>query len=342
MRLLAMTELPKIATKRNQHQAMRIICLCLFLLIVALPAAAEPVCAARTEAAPALERLQGAMAEGRFIAYQPTDLKVWDGNPTRASEASIRDDLAALRPWFDGLITYGAHSGGELVPAIAKELGFRAVIIGVWDPADEAEVANVLAAWAEAPEIVVGLSLGNEMVFGGRGTWTDYARAIKTFRKDAPDLPLTITEPFAIFLDEAEAASVLRELDFLAANIHPVFEPWFAEAPAFNRAEFVVKAGERLAAEAFCGPILVKETGIPTAPAEKGFSPDAQKVFYAELARQLAPSRLIAFAYFSAFDAPWRAYDETPVPGAHPEEAHWGLFTETRAPKPVLEAVPKL
>src|SRR5690606_31196249 len=87
---------------------------------------------------------------------------------------------------------------------------------------------------------------------------------------------------------------------------------------------------------------LVKETGIPTAPAEKGFSPDAQKDFYAELARQLAPSRLIAFAYFSAFDAPWRAYDETPVPVAHPEEAHWGLFTETRAPKPVLEAVPKL
>jgi exo-beta-1,3-glucanase (GH17 family) len=321
---------------------MRIICLALLSLLLALPVAAEPVCAARAETAPALERLQSAMAEGRFIAYQPTDLKVWDGNPTRASEASIRDDLAALRPWFDALITYGAHSGGELVPAIAKELGFRAVIIGVWNPADEAEVANALAAWKAAPEIVTGVSLGNEMVFGRRGTWADYARAIDTFREKAPGLPLTVTEPFAVFLDDAEAASVLHELDFLAVNIHPVFEPWFAEAPPFNRAEFVVKAGERLAEEAFCGPILVKETGIPTAPAEEGFTPEAQKAFYAELARQLAPSREFAFAYFSAFDAPWRAYDETPVPGAHPEEAHWGLFTETRAPKPVLEVVPKL
>ena len=337
-----MTALPKIATKRHQHPVMRIICLCLFSLLLALPAVAAPVCAVPTEAAPALERLQSAMTEGRFIAYQPTDLKIWDGTPTRASEASIRKDLAALRPWFDGLITYGAHSGGETIPAIAKELGFRAVIIGVWNPADEAEVANALAAWGAAPETVVGLSLGNEMVFGRRGTWPDYARAIETIRKKAPGLPLTMTEPFAVFLDDPEAPSVLGMVDFLAVNIHPVFEPWFAEAPAFNRAEFVVKAGERLAREAFCGPILVKETGVPTAPAEEGFSPEAQKTFYTELARQLAPSRMLAFAYFSAFDAPWRAYDETPVPGVHPEEAHWGLFTESRAPKPVLEVIPPL
>lgn len=326
---------------------MRILCLALISLLLSLPASAEPlsakpVCAARAEAAAALGRLQDAMAEGRFIAYQPTELKVWDGHPTRASEASIREDLSVLRPWFDGLITYGAHSGGEVIPGIAKELGFRAVIIGVWDPADEAEVENALAAWKAAPEIVAGVSLGNEMVFGRRGTWADYARAIETVRQKAPGLPLTITEPFAVFLDDPEAASVLGMLDFLAVNIHPVFEPWFETAPAFNRADFVVEASERLAREAFCGPILIKETGIPTAPEERGFTPEAQKAFYVELTRQLQPSRDLAFAYFSAFDAPWRAYDETPIPGAHPEEAHWGLFTESRTPKPALEAVPEL
>ncbi|PKQ01200.1 MAG: hypothetical protein CVT73_24200 [Alphaproteobacteria bacterium HGW-Alphaproteobacteria-12] len=321
---------------------MRIALAAFIALFLVPPVWAAPVCAVREEAAPALSRLQDAMAEGRFAAYQPTELAVWDGNPVQASEVSIREDLQTLRPWFDGLVTYGAHSGAELIPGIAEELGFRAVIIGIWNPADIREVENALTAWKKHPGVVVGVSLGNEMVFGRRGTWDDYAGAIGKFRNRAPKLPVTVTEPFATFLDDPDAKPVLATLDFMAVNIHPVFEPWFADAPPFNRADFVVQASARLADEAFCGPILVKETGLPTAPAQEGFTPEAQKAFYAELARQLPPTRPLAFAYFSAFDAPWRAYDETPVEGTHPEEAHWGLFTEAREPKPVMEGVPKL
>ena len=319
--------------------------LALAILMVALlsaPAFAAPVCAAREEAAPALARLRDAMAEGRFVAYQPTELRVWNGVPTRASEASIREDLKALRPWFDGLVTYGAHSGGELIPATAEELGYRAVIIGIWNPADEKEVAAALAAWKAHPRLVAGVSIGNEMVFGRRGSWDDYRQAIAAMRTNAPELPLTVTEPFAVFLDDPAAASVLMELDFLAANVHPVFEPWFADAPPFNWADFVVKAGARLSDEAFCGPVLIKETGVPTAPEAEGFSKEHQAAFYGELMAQFPPSRNRAFTWFSAFDAPWRAYDETPLPGTHPEEAHWGLFKENRAPKPVMDAVPEL
>ena len=305
-------------------------------LAACLPADAAPVCAVRAAAVPALTRLQDAMAEGRFVAYQPTELKIWDGNPVQATEVSIRADLEALRPWFDGLITYGAHSGGEKVPAVAAELGFRAVVVGVWDPSDEAEISRALEAWRAYPELVVGLSLGNEMVFGRRGTWMEQAAAIGKLRRQAPGLPLTATEPFAEFL-MPEARPLLAELDFLAVNIHPVFESWFAGAPPFNWADFVVQVTARLADEAFCGPVMVKETGVPTGPAEAGFSETMQVDFYAELQKALPSSRDRAFAFFSAFDALWRVYDFNPVPGHHPEEAHWGLFTETRIPKRVME-----
>lgn len=321
---------------------MRLALALLLAAFFAVPLRAEPVCAARDEAAPALSRLQDAMAKGRFVAYQPTELAVWDGNPVQASEVSIREDLKALRPWFDGLVTYGSHSGAELIPGIAKELGFRAVVMGVWNPDDVREVENALAAWKKRPDIVVGVSLGNEMVFSRRGSWDGYARAIGKFRDRAPSLPLTVTEPFATFLDDPDAKPVLAKLDFMAVNIHPVFEPWFADAPPFNWADFVVQAGERLSAEAFCGPVLVKETGVPTAPAAEGFTSERQRGFYAELARQLPPSRHLAFAYFSAFDAPWRVYDEGAVAGHHPEEAHWGLFTEKREPKLLLRELSPL
>ena len=288
-----------------------------------------------------LGRLAEAMAKGRFVSYQPTSLKLIAEKLTQADEASIRADLMVLRPYFDGLITYGALNGAERVPDVAASLGFRAVIVGVWNPADETELANAVAAWKRHPELVVGLSLGNEIVFARRGGWPDLARFIKATRLRAPSLPLSTTEPFAEFLDQPGAKPVLADIDFLLANVHPVFQPWFRSAPPFNWADFVVRVSGRLEA-IFCGPILVKETGVPTGPADLGFSEEKQRAFYRELEKQMLPTRTLAFSYFAAFDAPWLADAPNPVPGPHPEEAFWGLFTQARDAKIVVKHLPRL
>ena len=280
------------------------------------------------------------MANGRFIAYQPTALKVENGVLGHADEASIRADLEVLRPWFDGLITYGALNGNERVADVAASLGFHAVIVGVWDPGDKTEVANAVAAWRRNPKLVAGLSLGNEIVFGKRGTWDDLKVWLADVRAAAPGLPLAIAEPFAEYTDFAEAKSVLALTDFMLVNIHPVFEPWFKTGTADNWTDFVVRVMARLA-RIYHKPILVKETGIPTGPAPS-FNDTMQRDFYKLLATRLPPSQKRAFAYFTAFDEPWRPGDFNPTPGAHPEEAYWGLFTETRAPKPVMSDLPKL
>ena len=94
--------------------------------------------------------------------------------------------------------------------------------------------------------------------------------------------------------------------------------------------------------EVYCGPILVKETGVPTAPSDQGYTLLRQASFYRELQKQFPPTPTKAFAFFSAFDAPWRVYDAHPVPGFHPEEAHWGLYDETRKAKPVVGEIPVL
>ena len=73
------------------------------------------------------------------------------------------------------------------------------------------------------------------------------------------------------------------QLDFLLVNVHPVFQPWFRDAPDSAAAQFVVNVLAQLAPLA-CGPILVKETGVPTAPASAGFSEARQASFYRELA----------------------------------------------------------
>jgi exo-beta-1,3-glucanase (GH17 family) len=313
---------------------MRIVLAVIFSLVATAALAAEP-CSPRPAVAPALARLESAMAHDRFVTYAPTALTVIDGVVTPASEESVRADLKALRPYFDGIITYSARDGAEFVPQIAQELGFKAVIIGLWSPADQEELRNALTATKKYPKLVVGLSLGNEIVFGQRGTWDNLKTYIDLTRQRVPGVPLTVTEPFAQFLD-GDAGDVRDDMDFMLVNIHPIFEKWFATAGPDNWADFVVKVTGKLSDD-FCGPIIVKETGTPTGPASMGYDEAKQAAFWRALEKQMTPSAASTFSYFSAFDAPWRANDITPgVPGQHPEEAFWGLFTQSRQPKPAI------
>ena len=306
-------------------------------------APANPQCQSPRAAQPAVTRLRDAMAQGRFIAYQPISLRVVDGRVTDADANGIRADLTQLRARFDSLITYDAIHGAQQIPAIAARLKFRALIIGVWDPADEVQLDAALQAARRFPQLVVGISLGNEVLFAHRSDPAVLMALIARVRARAPEVALSTSEPFHVF-DAPGAAALLAQLDFLLPIVHPVFQPWFRDAPDGTAAQFVVNVLGKLSPLA-CGPMLVKETGVPTAPESVGFSEARQAAFYRELRGVLPPSRTQAFAYFAAYDAPWRAYDATGVPAAqavHPEEAHWGLYDEERRPKAAARELPPL
>jgi len=291
------------------------------------------------------------MARGRFIAYEPTSIQVTNGVSTQADPDSIRADLQVLRPRFDSLITYGSIDGHEAIPGIAASLGYRAVIIGIWDPFKPAALSAALTVAKNNPRVVVGLSLGNEMLFFHRHSAAELVALLDKLHAEAPQLALSTTEPFQMF-EAPEAAPILQRLDFLLANIHPIFQPWFHDAPQGSAVQFVVNVVGDLG-RYYCGPILVKETGIPTAPEQKGFTEQKQASFYEELGRRFPTSAARAgsgagtppglgsgasdraFAYFSAFDAPWRVSDGE-------AEAHFGLYDEKRRPKPVVALIPLL
>jgi len=281
------------------------------------------------------------MARGRFVAYEPASRQIVNGIPTRADPEVIRGDLKVLRARFDSLVTYTAVNGEEAIPAIATSLGYRALIIGVYDPFDAKELNAAVAAARTNPELVVGLSLGNELVFFHRHSPAEMEKLLDSVRGEIPQVALATTEPFHMFYP-AEAAPLLKRMDFLLPNIHPIFEPWFRTASSEDAAQFVVNVVSRLAAS-YCGPILVKETGIPTAPADKGYTTANQASFYQALQHRFSTSTNQAFTYFEAFDTPWRLNDYGPQ-GQRPalEEAHWGLYDERRQPKKVVAQIAPL
>ncbi len=307
------------------------------LAVPAAPLGGPPLSAPAAD----LSLLRSAMSSGRFVTYQPTGVKVINGKLTQASDQSIRADLMVLRPHFDSLITYGAQGGAERIADIAAGLNFRAVVMGVWDFYNGAELASAIAAAKRMSHIVAGLSLGNEMILSKRAAWGDLEYILGVVRKQLPATPLTITETFADFIDQPDAKPVLAKMDFMLTNIHPIFESWFRQAQAPNWADFVAKASDLLAA-AYSGPVLVKETGVPSGPASLKYSPEMQREFYRALEKRFPQTGTRAFSYFAAFDAPWRVSDAIVGGGKHPEEAHWGLFDANRVPKDVMRDFPVL
>jgi exo-beta-1,3-glucanase (GH17 family) len=308
------------------------------LAIAAAVPQARATCHVSQANAPALARLREALSSGRFVSYQPTSLQVVNGQVGRADASSIRADLTVLREKFDSLITYDSVHGAEGIPAIASQLKFRALIIGVWNPLEPSELDAAVGAAQQYPQLVVGVALGNELIFSHRAAADQLATLAAQLRRRSPQLLLSVSEPFHIY-GEPGAAALLGQLDFLLPNVHPVFQPWFHGASAATSAQFVVNVVSDFGAR-FCGPVLVKETGVPTAPADGGFSEAGQAAFYHELRRRFPATRARAFAYFSAFDAPWRAQDVTPVGPARPEEAHWGLYDAARKPKRAARELP--
>lgn len=330
------------ARPRPAKPAMPALRLTLLLLLAYAPdgnaavAAAMPAC----HRGAAATRLAQALTTVRFATYEPTSLQVVGGQPTRADPDSLRADLDVLRTRFDGLITYESGHGMRALPPLAAERGFSALILGIWNPADAGEVDEALAAARAWPDLVVGFALGNEVLFDHRLDAQRLTAAIAGLRARVPGVALAASEPFHLFYG-AQAAPLLASLDFMLPNVHPIFQPWFPGAPARQSADFVAQVVTQLEA-VFCGPILVKETGLPSAPAERGFDAARQALFWRALREQLPPTRRHAFAWFAAFDAPWRAREVDARGRAHEEEAHFGLFDAQRRPKPASEATPLL
>ncbi len=168
--------------------------------------------------------LPGSMQHTRFIAYTPRNFSIVDGKPMAVSAAGIRADLKLIRPYFNGLITYASNNGLETVPGIARELGYRAVVMGIWDPLSEVEIQNVIQAAKHYPTLVAAVIIGNEGIYTKRYQAGDVQKAGQRLKRECPALAVTTSEPFFLYFKK-EYADYFNGHDLLMPNVHPVFEP---------------------------------------------------------------------------------------------------------------------
>jgi exo-beta-1,3-glucanase (GH17 family) len=274
-----------------------------WLVLTALVAALSA--STQLAAAVTVEKLVGG---GRLVAYTPRGFD--PSSPRAPSPRALRADaesLAALG--FTAVTTYGAGRALAPVCRFFKRRGFRTVLVGVWDPRDAAEVRRAIRLRRCADGYVVG----TEGLTFGRYRKDELAAAIARVRR-ATGRPVTTRETPKPYADDP---SLLRLGDWVFPTIHP----WYAEKRAPQDAcGWTIFAYRDLAALAPAGvPTVVAETGLPTAGATAA-SEHYQRAFLL-----CVESRQVPFAYFEAFDQPWKRDDAV--------GPHWGLFRADGTPK---------
>ncbi len=245
----------------------------------------------------------------RWVAYAPPL-----ADPDKGIEASaqmIADDVAVLRrAGFTGLVSYSSTGTvGRHLPQLAQSAGFKGLILGVWDPANNDELAS--AEQAASTSIVLGYSVGNEGL-GKRYDLPVLSSAIARL-KTATGKRVTTTEE----IDDYSDPSLLALGDWVFPNAHPYFHGQIAPDPAVTWTEAAFEDMTRRAKRF----VLFKEVGLPTAgDAQDRLSEANQLKYYDTLIR-----KRVRFVYFEAFDQPWKTH--------LPIEPHWGIFRSDRTPK---------
>lgn len=287
------------------------------------------------EAAPSfIAYLHGPMPA--LVAFNPSAYDPGQAEARVTPLAEIRADLRALRPVFDGLVLYAYEPSltPQLVEAAVAE-DYRAIVLGIWNPRDPAEIDGTAALIRRhVARIAFAVCIGNEGINDNRYAIDDVRAAADRLRSLLPPdlvVPLTTSEPSGDY-----GWPPLRGFgDFLAPNIHPALDrpgllPDAAARWARRRAEAVALTTGR--------PVLVKETGWPNG-GTPGFTAEDQAAFWrawletGRLVHLGEPPTWVSYAAaFEAFDAPWKAKAM-----ASAIEGRWGLLDHERRPHPAFE-----
>ena len=238
----------------------------------------------------------------------------------------IDSDLASLKGVAQGIRTYTAREGMDVVPEMAAKYGLD-VIHSAWlgphKDKNDLDVAALISSANAHPDAIKRVIVGNEVLLR-KDLPVDQLIAYIRKVKAAVKQPVSYADVWAFWLKYPEVAN---EVDFITIHILPYWEdePVGVEDAAKHLVETY-----RIIQNAFPGkPILIGESGWPTRGRQRG--PASASV--EDAARYVRALALVAkqngFDYnlVEAFDQPWKAVLEGTV------GANWGVVDSHRRVK---------
>jgi exo-beta-1,3-glucanase (GH17 family) len=273
-----------------------------------------------------------------FVTYTPTGFDPSVQPVKRPTQDDIRADLAAIREQAIGagvpddaigVITYGCNDGLEQIPKLAHDLGLK-VILGVFDPRNDAEVGNAekLLGQDELSRTIIACCVGNEAITFRRATLEEIQAAGRRLRR-VRAIPITTTEIIQSYGDER----MIKSFDFTLVNAHALFASVYQPEAGAEWALEQLRA--LIAAAPKEHPIVVKELGWPSGP-KPVFDPEQQATYWKTVFADPITRRVNVAIFDGLANVPWKQ-EQIRVPGHDPVNVgpHWPvLFGPDRKPSP--------
>ena len=298
---------------------------------------------------------------------------------TYPSEAEVREDLELLlRGGYSFLRIFDASQHASTLLKVISDNHYDVKVqLGVWikgskakaDPANQLQISQGIALANQYPNIVVGVSVGNETLDSWSSVLTDPADLAEYIEQVRAGIAQPVTTddlypPFELVGGYQDVLQVLQSVDYLSVHVYAAIDASFAswdyqqlsvpEGPA--RADAMMKAAldytklnianvrSTLKQVELDLPIVIGEAGWKsrftdrTKVAEAVYAHEVnQQIFFDALedwvygAGRDKDSPATAF-YFEAFDETWKTSDDG-----------WGLFDTNRVAKYVMwHAFPEL
>ncbi len=250
--------------------------------------------------------------------------------------AQVLEDLRIIERNWKLIRIYGSDRHSEdVLEAIRREKLPIKVLLGIWlDGTKESDNARQVATGIRLanayPEIVVAVNVGNEAFV----SWSDHKmteeRGLELVRqvKAAVRCPVTVADDQLYWREPA--ARLASVVDFIAMHTYPVWGKHdIDEAMPITIADF-----ERVRRAHPGKAVVLTEAGWPSYTENPLNVPRAgdetkQKRHYQELTAW-AKANAVTLFWFEGFDEPWKGQGT---------EGHWGLFTESRKAKPVMQGL---
>src|SRR5262245_52230768 len=256
------------------------------------------------------------------ISYSPYTRSQHPDYGDRPTAEQIRADLKILAPYTQAIRTYSSTGGGELVPAIAAELGLK-VTLGIWIDKNEArnerEIQSTIAL-ARRYSNVNAIVVGNETTLRAEKTVDELIKLVQRVKRQTP-VPVTTGEIWTVWIEHPELASAV---DFIGAHILPYWDGFTTSQAVDKTIEFYTKLrrthpGKR---------IVIAEFGWPSGGYNM-LNADPGRIEQATVLRDFvarAEAYGIDYNIVEAFDQPWKT-NEGGV------GMYWGVFDAARHAK---------
>lgn len=233
------------------------------------------------------------------------------------TEEQIRRRLEILKPYSSWVRSFSCTEGNELIPRIAKELGFK-TLVGAWLGSEEdknREEIDALIALAQERLVDVA-AVGNEVLYRKDLSEEQLLAYINEVKEVLPGrIPLGYVDAYYEFVMRP---AISDACDVILCNCYPYWE-----GTPFEYAYDHMKHMYDLAVQAGKGkPVMITETGWPSkGEGLGGAQPSHENARDYFINAQLWSAKDdIPMFYFASFDEAWKVGAEGEV------GAYWGIW----------------